>query len=231
MAAKAKNLNHIGIILDGNRRWARARFLPTLEGHRRGYNKLKKVCDWSIESNIKILTVYAFSTENWNRAKKEVAYLFNLLETGLLKDIDEMHAKKIRMKFIGQIERLPESLQKLIKSAERKTKHNKKLLFQICISYGGRPEIVRAVQEIVKKKIPAKNITEKTIDNHLWTAGIPHPDMIVRTSGEQRLSNFLTWQSAYSEILFIDTPWPAFSKTDLTQAVYEYNRRRRRFGK
>lgn len=227
--SKNKKLNHLGIILDGNRRWARKRLLPTLEGHRRGYNKLKKVCEWCIEQDIKILSVYAFSTENWNRSKREVDYLFDLLEKGLQNDIDEMHSKNIRLKFIGQIERLPGSLRKLIAQVERKTKNNTKLLFQVCLSYGGRPEITQAIQKIIDSG--AKKVTEKTIEKYLWTHGVPDPDMVIRTSGEHRLSNFLTWQSAYSELLFIDVAWPAFSKTDLKKAVSEYKKRHRRYGK
>jgi len=224
-------LSHIGIIMDGNRRWAKNRGLPSLEGHRRGYNKMKKVAQWCIKKNIKILTVYAFSSENWNRSKNEVNYLMNLLRDAFKKDLDDLKNQGVRLKIIGQKERLDPDIQKNINQAEEETKNNKKLLFQIAISYGGRPEIVQAVKNIVKQKIPANKITEDLISKNLWTQGSSDPDLIIRTSGENRLSNFLTWQSAYSELLFIKKHWPVFSEKDLESAVAEYNKRQRRFGK
>ena len=225
-----KPLGHLGIIMDGNRRWAKNQGLPALEGHRRGYDKLKKAASWCIKKNIKILTVYAFSTENWNRSEKEVSYLMNLLRTGLLRDIKELGEKGVKVKFIGQISRLDKDLQRLIKDVEAQTRANKKLLFQVAISYGGRPELIFAVQKIVRQKIRPEKITEKVIAAHLWTAGVADPDLIVRTSGEQRLSNFLTWQSAYSELMFIEKHWPDFNESDLNKIVVEYNKRQRRFG-
>jgi undecaprenyl diphosphate synthase len=223
-------LAHIGIIMDGNRRWAKNQGLPTLEGHRRGYNKMKKVTQWCIDREIKILTVYAFSTENWNRSKKEVTYLMSLLRQALSKDIEEVDKQGVRIKVIGQKERLNKDIQELIKKAEAKTKNNKKLLFNIALSYGGRPEIIQAVKKIISQKIPAQKVTESLISKNLWTGDTPDPDLIVRTSGEHRLSGFLTWQSVYSELLFIKKHWPAFTAKDLDKIVTEYNRRQRRFG-
>lgn len=228
---KKHNLVHLGIIMDGNRRWARARGLPTLEGHRRGYNKMKEVTQWCIDRGIKILTVYAFSTENWQRSKKEVSYLMNLFRKALTKDIEEMDKQGVKIKIIGQKERLAKDIQQMIKQAEAKTKNNKKLLFNVAISYGGRPDILQAVKKIIKKKIPVSKITEDLISKNLWTKGIADPDLIVRTSNEQRLSNFLTWQSVYSELLFIKKHWPAFIEKDLDKIITEYNKRQRRFGK
>lgn len=226
-----QNLNHLGIIMDGNRRWAKNRGWPTLEGHRRGYNKMKKVTKWCIDRGIKILTVYAFSTENWNRSKKEVGYLMDLFRQALSKDIEEICKQGVQVKIIGQKERLAADIQKMITDAERKTKNNKKLLFNVAISYGGRPDILQAIKKIVTKKISAKDITENLISKNLWTEGIADPDVIVRTSGEQRLSNFLTWQSVYSELIFIKKHWPAFSEKDLDKIIAEYNKRQRRFGR
>ena len=225
------HLTHIGIIMDGNRRWAKNRGLPTFEGHRRGYNKMKKVTQWCIDRGINILTVYAFSTENWNRSKEEVSYLMNLFRTALSKDVEEIHQQGVRIKLIGQRERLAPDIQKMLENAEAKTRNNKKLLFNMAISYGGRPDILQAVKKIISLKIEADEITEDLISKNLWTEGIPDPDLIVRTSGEYRLSNFLTWQSAYSELLFIKKHWPAFSEKDLDLIIAEYNKRQRRFGK
>lgn len=224
-------LKHLGIIIDGNRRWAKARGLPKLEGHRRGYDKVKKIGDWCLKRGIKILTVYAFSTENWNRQPVEVKYLMRLLKRGLTKDLNYFHKKGIKIRVIGQKERLNKELQKAVAGAEEKTKNNKKGILNIAISYGGRPEIIQAIQKIIKDKISVEKIDEKLIEKYLWTAGLPDPDLIIRTSGEMRLSNFLTWQSAYSELYFIKNHWPDFSEADLDQAILEFNKRQRRFGK
>jgi len=218
---------HIGIIMDGNRRWARGRGLPTLKGHQAGYNKMKKVGDWCLARGVKILTVYAFSTENWNRSKREVNYLMKLLKKALTDEVQEMHEKNIQVRVIGRISQLGKDLQKAVRDAMELTKKNTKGIVNIAINYGGRPELVDAFKVIVKKKAP---VTEKTIAQHLYTSGMPDPDLIIRTSGEYRLSNFLTWQSSYSELLFIDKHWPDFSEKDLDDAIAEYQRRHRRFG-
>ena len=224
-------LKHLGIIMDGNRRWAKACGLPKLEGHRRGYDKIKKVGGWCLEKGIEILTVYAFSTENWNRELAEVKYLMWLLRRGLTKDLNYFYKKGIKIRIIGQKERLNKELQKAVLKAEEKTKNNKKGILNLAISYGGRPEIIQAIKKIIKNKIPAEKISEKLIERYLWLGDLPAPDLIIRTSGEQRLSNFLTWQSAYSELYFINKHWPDFTETDLDQAISEFNRRQRRFGK
>ncbi len=228
---KKHNLSHIGIIMDGNRRWAKNKGLPTLEGHQKGYQKMKKVAKWCIDRGVKILTVYAFSTENWHRQKNEVNYLMNLLRDVFKKDFDELSKQGIKIKVIGQKERLASDIQQIVEEVELKTKNNKKLLFQIAISYGGRPDIVQSVKKIVSQNIPVERITEDLISKNLWTAGVYDPDLIVRTSGEHRLSNFLTWQSAYSELIFIKKHWPEFSEKDLDKIIAEYNKRSRRFGK
>lgn len=225
-----KKLKHLGIILDGNRRWAKSNGLPTLEGHRRGYEKIKKVGEWCLEEGIDILTVYAFSTENWNRSKEEINYLMGLLKKGLTKEADYFKSKNIRVKIIGRISDLSKELQKAIKNIEDQTKSCTKGLLNIAISYGGRVEITEAVQKIIEEKIPSEQVTEKTISDRLYTTGLPDADLIIRTSGEQRLSGFLTWQSYYSELYFTPVPWPAFSKEDLKEAIDWFYGRNRRFG-
>lgn len=229
--SKKAIIRHIGIIMDGNRRWAKNKGLPTLIGHKKGYEKMKEVSRWCADRGVKILTVYAFSSENWHRSKEEVNYLMNLFRRVLKGDVEEIHKNGIKLKVIGQKERLAKDIQALIKSAEKKTENNKKLLFNIAISYGGKPDIVQAIKKIIAKKIPARQVDEKLMADYLWTEGLADPDIIIRTSGEQRLSNFLTWQSAYSELFFIKKHWPDFGEKDLDGIIKEFNERQRRFGK
>jgi len=233
MPEETKNIPyHVGIIMDGNRRWAKAKGLPTLEGHRRGYDKVKKVGRWCKDRGVKILTVWAFSTENWKRSEKEVNYLMNLLKFALSKgEINQLHKDGIKVQIIGQKERLSESMQELIKEAEGRTKDNKEGILNLAISYGGRADILEAIKKIINKNTPAGQVTEEIMDQNLWTAGMPDPDLIIRTSGELRTSGFLTWQSAYSELYFCQNHWPDFSEKDLDEAFADYARRQRRFGK
>ncbi|MDZ7798158.1 MAG: isoprenyl transferase [Patescibacteria group bacterium] len=221
---------HIGIIMDGNRRWARSRGLPTLQGHKKGYDKVLKVGDWCLEEGVKILSVYAFSTENWNRSKKEVGYLMKLLKRGLETDIRKLHKKNIKVQVLGRIKELSQDLQKAIKDTMELTKNNTKGVLNICINYGGRAEIIDAIKEMIKDKISPIQVTKKLVANYLYTKAQPDPDLIIRTSGEQRLSNFLTWQASYSELYFIKKHWPAFNRKDLQKAIKEYSNRQRRFG-
>jgi undecaprenyl diphosphate synthase len=224
--------NHLGIIIDGNRRWAKARNLPSFEGHRKGFNKLRDVGKWCKEKGVKILTIYAFSTENWNRSEKEVNYLMRLLAQALAeKEIQNLMKNGIKLNVIGQIERLPKHLQTLIKSAEQTTENNKEGVLNLAISYGGRAEIVQAVKRIVKEGITADKICEETIEGRLWTKDLADPDLIIRTAGEQRLSNFLLWQIAYSELYFTKKYWPDFEESDLEKAFRDYTQRQRRYGK
>ena len=224
-------VRHLGIIMDGNRRWAQQRGLPSLEGHRRGYAVVKKLGDWAIARGIEVLTVYAFSTENWKRTKTEVKYLMKLLELALSKDIDELNRKNIRVTVIGRVKELPERLQNRIAAAVAKTKDNTAGTIQLAINYGGRAEIVDAVKKIVRSAKKNSVITEASISQALYTAQQPDPDLIIRTSGELRTSGFLAWQGAYSELMFIDKNWPDFNERDLDKALDEYKRRQRRFGK
>lgn len=233
MSKETKNIPyHLGIIIDGNRRWAKKKGLPTLEGHRQGYNKLKKVGKWCKAKGVKILTIFAFSTENWNRSKEEVSYLMRLLVQAFSKkEVDELNKNGIQLRVIGQKERLAKDLQKMIREAEGRTENNKEGILNLAISYGGRPEIIEAIKKIIKKKIPPEKITEEIISQNLWTEGLSDPDLIIRTSGEQRTSGFLTWQSVYSELYFCKKYWPDFTEKDLDEALLDYKLRQRRFGK
>jgi undecaprenyl diphosphate synthase len=221
---------HIGIIMDGNRRWARKQGVPTFAGHKKGYDIAMKVGEWCLDRGVRILTIYAFSTENWDRSKKEVSYLMFLLKQAFKSEIKNLHAKGIQVRVIGVEEGLSKDIKEAIKKAVEITKNNKRGILNIALNYGGRSEITEAVRKIVKQKIKPAQITEKLISNNIFTSDLPDPDLIIRTSGEYRLSGFLTWQSVYSELLFIDKPWPAFTEKDVDDAINEYSRRNRRFG-
>lgn len=224
-----KNIpNHLGIILDGNRRWAREKGLPSLEGHRKGLEKVKNVIKWCKNRGIKILTLFVFSTENWNRTKKEVDYLMKLAKKAITGNLKELNGSNIKVRAIGQKERLPESVRNAIKEAEELTKDNKGMILNFALSYGGRAEIVQAIKNIIQKKIPVDKITEDTIKENLWTSDV---DLIIRTGREQRISNFLIWQAAYSELYFLPKYWPDFTERDLDEVLADYVCRRRRFGK
>jgi len=223
--------SHLGIIIDGNRRWAKERGLPTFFGHQKGFDKVKKLIDWCRNRGIKTLTLFVFSTENWKRSKTEVAYLMKLLERGLAdfkKNIQKIKRDGIRIRIIGQKERVPKSLQKTIEEVEELTKNNDKMVVNFALSYGGRAEIVETIKNIIKKKIPVAKITEDVISQNLWTSDL---DLLIRTGKEQRISNFLIWQSAYSELYFYQKYWPDFSEKDLDAALADYGQRQRRFGK
>lgn len=221
--------HHLGIIIDGNRRWAKERGLPALEGHRRGLKKIEKLLEWSLGKGIMILTLFVFSTENWKRSKREVDYLMMLIKKNLSKEnIGKINKKGVRVQVIGQRERLPKPIQKLIREAEELTKNNKKMILNFALSYGGRAEIVEAIKKIIEKKIPPEKITEDVISQNLWTSDV---DLIIRTGREQRISNFLIWQAAYSELYFCKKYWPEFSEKDLDEAIQDYVLRHRRFGK
>jgi undecaprenyl diphosphate synthase len=216
--------------MDGNRRWAKQRGLPVPEGHRRGYETFKQVGDWCLDRGIDVITVYAFSTENWQRSKKEVNYLMMLTAKALTEDIDEIHSKNIRLKVIGRIKELPKRLQERIAKAMDLTKNNTRGTLQVAFNYGGRAEIVDAMRKVYRTAKSASQINEKSIGEALYTADQPDPDLILRPSGEKRLSGFLAWQGVYSELLFIDKNWPDFNEDDLDAALQEYIRRQRRFG-
>jgi len=229
--------NHIVLFPDGNRRWAKERGLQTLEGHKKGYENLLNFVEWCKNRGVKILTAFGFSTENWNRSEEEVNYLMKLLEIGLIENIekntkDERWKKLgVKLKVIGQIERLPQSLQEVIKRTEESTKNNNQIQLNLAISYGGKWDILNAVKKIISDKIPAEKINEELFESYLSTAGLPSPDFIIRAGGEKRMSNFVLWQAAYSELYFCPKYWPDFTEKDLDEALAEFDQRQRRFGK
>ena len=224
------NLTHLAIILDGNRRWARERGLPTFDGHKAGYDKIKDVSKWCLKRNIKTLTVFAFSTENWNRSKEEVKYLMTLMNKAFSEELEELNKLGFKVNIIGSRDRISKKTRKNIEKIENETKNNKKAVLNICFNYGGRLEIVEAVKKIVEEGIEAEKINEELISKYIWFKGQPEPDLIVRTSGEKRLSGFLTWTSVYSELYFPRCYWPDFDEKELDKAIKEFERRNRRFG-
>lgn len=220
----------IGIIMDGNRRWAKERGLSTLEGHKKGYEKLKEVLKWCRDSDVKALIVYAFSTENWNRTKEEVSYLLDLFREAINQEIETIAGENARIRFLGMRERFPADIVSAMGDVERRTEHHTDFLFGIALSYGGRAEILSAVSLLCKERGNGA-VSEEEFERKLWTAGISDPDIIIRTGGEKRLSNFLPWQSVYSELFFIDTFWPGFSRQEFDGILKEFETRERRRGK
>lgn len=222
---------HIGIIMDGNGRWAKRRGLPRLAGHRAGGQNLRRVIRAARDAGISYLTLYAFSTENWNRPAEEVSGLMSLLDEFLEKEIASLHAEGVRLVHIGNLQVLEPALRKRIEDSVSLTKDNRAITVVLAFNYGGRDEIVRAVRKLIAAGLPADSVTQETLSGAMDTAGIPDPDLIIRTSGEQRTSNFLTWQSAYSEWVFTPTLWPDFDEKTLQDALAEYAGRDRRFGR
>lgn len=222
------DLKHIAIIMDGNRRWAQEKGFPSAIGHKKGVDALKKTMRACDDFGVKYLTVYAFSTENWNRKPEEVNFLMDLLGETLKNELKEMHENNVVISFIGDITQLSEKLQKILANAVETTKNNTGVNLQIAFNYGSRAEIVRAVKEIVESG--EKEITEETISKYLYTSNIPDPDLLIRTGGEMRVSNYLLWQIAYSEFIVLPEFWPEFNKDSLAKCILEYNRRNRRFG-
>ena len=225
---------HIAIIMDGNRRWAKQRNMPVKLGHKQGAETLKKIVRYANKIGIKYMTVYAFSTENWKRSEEEVSALMNLLENYLDEFSKQANTENIVINVLGSMKELSESLQNKIRETIERTKNNTGIIFNIALNYGGRDEIVKAVQEIAKKtkngEIEIDDINEELISKHLYTKGCIDPDLLIRTSGEIRLSNFLPWQSVYTEFLFIDKLWPDFSEKDLDEAIEVFKKRNRKFG-
>jgi undecaprenyl diphosphate synthase len=218
----------VGIILDGNRRWAKEHDLPTFEGHRRGFDRLIDCVRWVRGRGIPHLVVYAFSTENWSRMEKEVSYLMDLFRESVEKTLTEMAKDNVRIRFIGKLAMLPNDLQEAITRLEESSANNTAITLWICMSYGSRAEIVSAAASLTKSGDEA---TEENFAQHLWSAGMPDPDIIIRPGGEKRLSNFLLWQAAYSELFFIDALWPDFSEKILDDVLKEYAERERRHGR
>lgn len=228
------NPQHIAIIMDGNRRWAKAKGLDAKLGHKEGAKTIEKIVRYANKIGIKYITVYAFSTENWKRTVDEVGALMLLLQNYLDDFSKKADTENIKIKVLGDITELNEGMQKSIKNAEERTKNNTGTTFAIAFNYGGRDEITKAVKEIAQKvksgKIAPEEITQSTIEKHLYTSTMPDPDLLIRTSGEYRTSNFLPWQLVYSEFYFLSKYWPDFTEEDLDVAIEEYKRRNRKFG-
>ena len=225
---------HVAIIMDGNGRWAKARFLPRAAGHRQGAEAVRVTIKACCDLNVRYLTLFAFSSENWKRPKDEVDHLMALLRRYIRQELAELHDNGVRIRIIGQRERLAPDIVKLIEDAETRTAGNSRLDFIIALNYGGQDDMVRAARRIAEDvaagRLDPASVNRETLAARLDTAGIPDPDLVIRTSGEQRLSNFLLWQAAYAELVFVPTPWPDFSKADLIAAIEEYHRRQRRYG-
>lgn len=231
MELRGRVPGHLGIIMDGNGRWAELRGLPRIEGHRRGAERAREVIDLSIDLGIRCLTLYAFSTENWQRPKEEVSMLMKILELYLKNEFANLAKKDVVFRAIGETWRLPENIQNLIRETEYNTRNNKGLNLVAALSYSGRNEIIRAVRKIMNSCTNPVELTEEDFASYLDTAGLQQPDLIIRTSGERRLSNFLLWQAAYAELYFTETLWPDFDRDEFMLAISDFQGRERRFGK
>ena len=225
---------HVAIIMDGNGRWATKKGLPRYVGHNKGVIALKEILRASKRLGCKVLTVYAFSTENWTRPAKEVNFLINLFSEVLQNEIEKIHEESTKIKFIGDLSPFPETLKKIISSSESLTKNNNEFLFNVCVNYGGRQEIVKVAKKLALKsssgEIKPSEVDEELFNSELLTQGIKDPELLIRTSGEKRLSNFLLWQLAYSEIYISDLLWPDFNEYEFLKAIVDYQSRNRRFG-
>jgi undecaprenyl diphosphate synthase len=222
---------HVAIIMDGNGRWALQRGLPRLAGHKAGTENLRRVIRASVELGVKYLTIYAFSTENWGRPPEEVKGLMYILEDVIDRELNELHKEGVQLRHIGRLERLAPSLQEKVLDAIDVTKNNDRLILNIAFNYGGRDEIVQAIQRMMKDGVPPEKVTDELVSRYLYTAGVPDPDLIIRTSGELRVSNFLIWQAAYSEWYITPTFWPDFDKEEYRRALESFAHRDRRYGK
>ena len=221
---------HVAIIMDGNGRWAISRGLPRLAGHKAGTENLRRIIRATVEFGIKYLTIYAFSTENWGRPTEEVQGLMGILQDVIDRELNELHQEGVQLRHIGRLERLDPKIQAKVLKAIDLTKNNDKLVLNIAWNYGGRDEIVCAIQKIIKDGIPPEDITDELVSRYMFTAGVPDPDLVIRTSGELRVSNFLIWQVAYSEWYVTPTYWPDFDKEQFRLALEEFSHRERRYG-
>jgi len=226
-----KTPTHVAVIMDGNGRWAAARGLPRLAGHRAGTENLRRIITASVEFGIRYLTIYAFSTENWGRPAEEVEGLMTIVTEVIDRELDELHREGVQLRHIGRLEHLrPELRQKVLHAVEI-TKNNHRLILNVAFNYGGRDEIICAIRQIMDEGIKPEALTEELFSHYLFTAGVPDPDLIIRTSGEMRISNFLIWQGAYSEWYVTPTYWPDFDKEEYRKAIIDYGQRDRRFGR
>jgi undecaprenyl diphosphate synthase len=221
---------HVAIIMDGNGRWAIRRGLPRLAGHRAGTQNLRKIITACVEFGIKYLTIYAFSTENWGRPREEVDGLMHILEDVIDRELAELHKEGVQLRHIGRLERLDPKLQEKVMAAIELTKNNSRLVLNVAFNYGGRDEIVFAIQNMIRDGVKPEAVTSDLVSKYLFTAGVPDPDLIIRTSGELRVSNFLIWQGAYSEWYVTSVFWPDFNKAEFRKALETYAKRDRRYG-
>ena len=221
---------HLGIIMDGNGRWARQRGLPRLAGHRAGTENIRRVLTGCVEFGIKVLTIYAFSTENWKRPEEEVKGLMSIFARVIDRELNELHREGVQLRHVGRMEGISKSLKAKVHQAIDLTKDNDRIVLNVAFNYGGRAEIVDAVKRIIRDGVQAEDVTEEVIGRYLYTTDCPDPDLIIRTSGEFRTSNFLLWQAAYAEYYVTPTYWPDFNKEELYKALTAYSQRDRRFG-
>jgi len=221
---------HVGIIMDGNGRWAQERGLPRSEGHRAGVENVRRAVRSFARYGVEYLTIFAFSTENWDRPDDEVGILIQLLAEALRDETEPLHQEGVRIRHIGRLDRLPASLREAIRESVELTKDNPGITLSVAYDYGGRAEIIDAVRSILADNLPPSDVTEEVFQRHLHTAGLPDPDLIIRTAGEVRLSNFLLWQAAYSEFYATDVRWPDFDESEVAKALLAYGRRKRRYG-
>jgi undecaprenyl diphosphate synthase len=221
---------HVGIIMDGNGRWALQRGLPRIAGHRAGVENLRRVLQAAVEFDIQVLTIYAFSTENWGRPEAEVQGLMSILRRVLEREVPRLHERGVRLRHLGCLERIPPEVREKVRDATELTRDNDRLVLNVAFNYGGRAEIVDAIKKIIADGVSSDDVSESLISSYLYTAGQPDPDLIIRTSGEMRLSNFLVWQAAYAEFYTSPTLWPDFGKDELYEALKDFARRERRFG-
>lgn len=221
---------HIAIIMDGNGRWAQARGLPRLAGHRAGTENLRRIIEACVEFGVKYLTIYAFSTENWGRPEDEVSGLMGIFDEVFERELTELHKQGARLLHMGRLDEVRPSLQEKVRKGMEITKNNDRLVLNVAFNYGGRDEIVQAIRSIINEGTKPEDVDEEVVSQHLYTAGIPDPDLVIRTSGEQRISNFLIWQAAYAEWVFPQTFWPDFGRDELLAAIQEFGRRERRYG-
>jgi undecaprenyl diphosphate synthase len=222
---------HVGIIMDGNGRWAQARGLPRLAGHQAGVDNIKRILESSVEHGIKVLTIYAFSTENWHRPLEEVMGLMRLLSITIKRQLNELHKNGVQIRHSGRMSGIDPELQKQIRHALEVTQHNDRITLNVAFNYGGRAEIMDAVRALIADGVTSDELTEEMFSRYLYTADLPDPDLIIRTGGEWRLSNFLIWQAAYAEYYTTPTYWPDFDERELEKALTEYHLRQRRFGR
>ena len=221
---------HVAIIMDGNGRWARARGLPRLAGHRAGTENIRPVLEASVEFGIEVLTIWAFSTENWQRPAAEVQGLLRILERMIRRELKELHKQGVQLRHLGRLDRLPKGLQRQVRDAIDLTNDNERIVLNVAFDYGGRQEILRAIQHLIRDGVPAEDVNEDLLSRYMYTAGQPDPDLIIRTSGELRTSGFMMWQAAYSEYYITPTFWPDFDREELYKALVAYSQRDRRYG-